>query len=152
MTYSGMMTATTGSILVLMKKNSASLVFFTGRSESANAAGMPSSRTMIVDIVVTNSEFSSAVPTPASKTALNWSSVGVKKNVGGLVAASLSCLNAVSTIQATGKKNPMAMIQVKAVSRLPPRLRRFLMSLMSVCACAGVLFTAVDIRLPPLFR
>ncbi len=30
----------------------------------------------------------------------------MKNNVGGLVAASLSCLNAVSTIQNTGKKNP----------------------------------------------
>jgi hypothetical protein len=30
----------------------------------------------------------------------------VKNNVGGLVAAALSCLNDVRTIQNTGKKNP----------------------------------------------
>jgi hypothetical protein len=84
-TYSGMIAATTGSILVLIKKNNASCVLRTGRSDSANAAGIPSARTTIVETVVANSEFSSAVPTPWLKTALNSSSVGTKKNFGVVV-------------------------------------------------------------------
>ena len=55
-----MIAATTGSILVLMKKNSASWVLRTGCSDSANAAGMPSASTRTVDTTVANSEFSSA--------------------------------------------------------------------------------------------
>ena len=54
-----------------MKKNSASCVLRTGRSDSANAAGMPSSNTSSVDIPVANNEFSIAGPMPWSKTALN---------------------------------------------------------------------------------
>ena len=105
-TYSGRIAATTGSILVLMKKNRASEVLRTGRSDSANAAGTPRSSTRIVDIAVANTEFSIAGPMPWSKTAEYWSSVGAKNSFGGLVAASLSCLNDVSTIQNTGKKKP----------------------------------------------
>src|SRR6476620_8431139 len=92
-TYSGRIAATTGSILVLMKKNSASEVLRTGRNDRAKAAGTPSSSTRIVDIAVANTEFSIAGPMPWSKTAEYWSRVGVKNSVGGLVAASLSCLN-----------------------------------------------------------
>ena len=69
-TYSGRIAATTGSILVLMKKNSASDVLRTGRSDSANAAGTPSSSTRIVDMPVANIEFSIAGPMPWSKTAV----------------------------------------------------------------------------------
>src|SRR6476646_1697768 len=118
MTYSGRIAATTGSILVLMKKNNASEVLRTGRRDSANAAGTPSSNTKIVDMAVANTEFSMAGPMPWSNTAANWSSVGVKKNFGGLVAASLSCLNAVSTIQSTGKKKPMPTSQATMPQRL----------------------------------
>lgn len=75
-TYSGMIAATIGSIFVLMKKNRASFVLRTGRSDSANAAGTPSTSTRIVDMAVANAEFSSAVPMPLSRTALNWSRVG----------------------------------------------------------------------------
>lgn len=82
-TYSGMIAATMGSIFVLMKKNSTSLVFFTGRSDSAKAAGTPSSRTSTVETIVAKAELSRAVPTPVSNTARNWSRVGVKKNFGG---------------------------------------------------------------------
>src|SRR6185312_7422228 len=106
-TYSGRIAATTGSILVLMKKNNASEVLRTGRSDSANAAGTPSSNTRRVDMAVANTEFNMAGPMPWAKTAEYWSNVGGKKNVGGLVAASLSCLNDVRTIQSTGKKKPM---------------------------------------------
>ena len=70
-TYSGRIAATIGSILVLMKKNSASCVLRTGRSDSANAAGMPSSSTRIVDMPVAKREFSMAGPMPWSNTALN---------------------------------------------------------------------------------
>ena len=80
-----MIAATTGSILVLMKKNNASWVLRTGRSDSANAAGVPSASTRMVDTTVANSEFSSPVPTPWSNTALNSSSVGTKKNFGVVV-------------------------------------------------------------------
>ena len=69
MTYSGRIAATTGNILVLMKKNNASDVLRTGRSDSANAAGTPSSSTRIVDMPVANTEFSMAGPIPWSNTA-----------------------------------------------------------------------------------
>ena len=52
-----MIAATIGSILVLMKKNSTSRVFFTGRSDSANAHGVASSSTKNVDTIVANAEF-----------------------------------------------------------------------------------------------
>ena len=52
-----MIAATIGSILVLMKKNSTSRVFFTGRSDSANAHGVASSSTKIVDTIVAKAEF-----------------------------------------------------------------------------------------------
>src|SRR5262249_49615946 len=84
-TYSGMIAATMGSILVLMKKNNASWVLRTGRSDNANAAGTPNSSTTIVDTVVANSELSSAVPTPWSNTALNSSRVGTKMIFGVVV-------------------------------------------------------------------
>src|SRR6185312_4103612 len=105
-TYSGRIAATIGSIFVLMKKNSPSCVLRTGRSDSANAAGVPSASTRTVEMTVAKMEFSIAGPMPCSNTALYWSSVGVKNSFGGLVAASLSCLKDVSTIQNTGKKNP----------------------------------------------
>src|SRR4051794_28198812 len=63
-TYSGRIAATTGSIFVLMKKNNASDVFRTGRSDSANAAGTPRSSTRIVDTAVANTEFNIAGPMP----------------------------------------------------------------------------------------
>jgi hypothetical protein len=68
-TYSGRIAATTGSIFVLMKKNSASDVLRTGRSDNANAAGTPRSSTRMVDMPVANTEFSIAGPIPWSKTA-----------------------------------------------------------------------------------
>ena len=155
-TYSGMIAATIGSILVLMKKNSASLVLRTGRSDSANAAGTPRSSTRIVDTIVANKEFNRGVAIPASKTSRNCCSVGSKKKVGGFVAASLSCLNDVSTIQSTGKKNPIARIQVTAVSAACRGRRRRRISvpdLSSVLpADAWSERMSVLIRPAPLFR
>ncbi len=110
-TYRGMIAATIGSIFVLMKKNSASWVLRTGRSDNAKAAGTPSRSTNTVETMVANAELSSAVLAPVSKTDRNWSRVGVKKNFGGSEYASDSCLKAVSTIQNTGKKNPIPAIQ-----------------------------------------
>ena len=57
MMYSGMIAATIGSIFVERKKPSAFDVFFTGASDSAYAAGMPSSSTSSVESTVTNAEF-----------------------------------------------------------------------------------------------
>ncbi|SLA09647.1 Uncharacterised protein [Mycobacteroides abscessus subsp. abscessus] len=152
-TYSGMIAATMGSIFVLMKKNRASLVLRTGRSDSAKAAGTPRSNTRIVETTVAHNEFSSGVPIPASNTLRNCCRVGVKKKVGGLVAASLSCLNAVNTIHNTGKKNPMASIQVIAVSTPPRGSRRRRMVGVSVEGDVDVVGVAVAvIRLPPRFR
>ena len=79
------MAATTGSILVEMKKNRTSWVFSTGRSDTANAAGVPRTSTRIVEIAVAPSEFARYGPMPASNTARNCSSVGVKNRVGGSV-------------------------------------------------------------------
>ena len=56
-----------------------------------------------------------------------WSSVGVKKKVGGFEAAWLSCLKLVSTIHATGAKKISPAAQASTVSRWPvavPRERR----------------------------
>ena len=46
-----------------------------------------------------------------------WSSVGVKKKVGGFEAAWLSCLKLVSTIHATGAKKISPAAQARMVSR-----------------------------------
>jgi hypothetical protein len=50
------MAATTGSIFVEMKKNRTSDVLRTGRSDSANAAGTPSSSTNTVESTVAATE------------------------------------------------------------------------------------------------
>src|SRR5690606_6747478 len=113
------MTATTGSILVEMKKNSTSLTFSTGRIDSAYAAGTPSSSTSSVDTPVAMAELATYVPLPPSITARNWSSVGAKNHVGGSDPGWFSCLNAVAAIQATGKKNDRASSQVSVVSTPP---------------------------------
>src|SRR6478735_2630838 len=56
-TYSGRIAATIGSIFVLMKKNNASEVLRTGRSDNANAAGVPRSSTRSVETPVAHTEF-----------------------------------------------------------------------------------------------
>src|SRR5690606_12982628 len=57
MTYSGMIAATIGSIFVDRKNPSALDVCLIGASESAYAAGTPSSSTSSVETTVTNAEF-----------------------------------------------------------------------------------------------
>src|SRR5882757_1960380 len=105
-----MIAATTGSILVL-KKNSTTRVLRTGRSESANAHGVASSRTRIVDTMVANAEFATYGQMPLENTALYSDRVGEKNRCGVLVYASDSVLKDVSTIHRTGKKNTMPTIQ-----------------------------------------
>src|SRR5277367_4086220 len=106
-----MIAATTGSILVLMKKNSTSRVLRTGRSDSANAHGTASSRTRIVDTMVANAEFATYGQMPLSNTALYCDRVGVKNRCGVLVYAWTSDLKDMSTIHKTGKKNTMPTTQ-----------------------------------------
>src|SRR5580692_7309254 len=120
-----MIAATTGSILVLMKKNSTSRVLRTGRSESANAHGVASSRTRIVDTMVANAEFATYGQMPLSNTALYCERVGEKNRCGVLVYAWTSVLKDVITIHRTGKKNTMPTIQPTTPrGRLLPRFFR----------------------------
>src|ERR1700712_15834 len=92
-----------GSILVEMKKNSASLHLATGRNDNAYAAGVASRTTRIVEKMLAISEFSRNGVMLLSKTLAKCSKVGVKNQTGGLVVTSLACLRLVSTIQMTGK-------------------------------------------------
>ncbi len=80
-----MIAATTGSIFVLMKKNSTSRVLRTGRSDSANAQGVASSSTRIVDTTVANAEFATYGQMPLENTVRYWDSVGEKTMCGVLV-------------------------------------------------------------------
>src|SRR5580704_9811324 len=81
----GMIAATTGSIFVLMKKNSTSRVLRTGRSDSANAQGVASSRTRTVETTVANAEFATYGQRPLENTARYWDSVGENTMCGVLV-------------------------------------------------------------------
>src|SRR5690349_22303244 len=101
--YTGSSAATAGIILVEMKKNSASVHFATGRSDSAYAAGVASTTTSSVEKMLAISEFNRNGVMLRSNTCAYWSKVGVKNQAGGLLAASCSCLKLVSTIQITGK-------------------------------------------------
>src|SRR3954466_756607 len=116
------MAPTTGNMRVDRKKNRTSCHFSTGRTDSAYAAGRPSRMTSAVEAIVTQNELSRAELSPPLRTASNWSSVGEKTNLGGDVKASRSCLNAVSTIQSTGKNIPSATIHPSA-ERTPPTRR-----------------------------
>src|SRR3954467_15644072 len=99
----GSSAATAGIILVLMKKNSASVHFATGRNERAYAAGVASATTNRVEKTLAISEFSRNGMMLRSNTCSYCARVGVKVQAGGLLAASCSCLKLVSTIQITGK-------------------------------------------------
>src|SRR5215471_11723217 len=101
----GMIAATIGSILVLMKKNSTSRVFFTARSDSANAQGVASSSTNNVDTIVANAEFARYGQMPLANTVLYCSRVGENTMCGVVVYACASVLKEVITIHRTGKKN-----------------------------------------------
>ena len=62
----------------------------------------------------------------------------MKNSFGGLVAASLSCLNAVSTIQNTGKKNPSPTSQATTPHGLNLRLFFFDDGGRHACGCRDV--------------
>src|SRR6201982_1208399 len=87
-----------------MKKKRPARQCGTGGTDSAYAAGTPSSNTRSVETVVAISECVTNGPQP-EKTRRNWASVGEKMNLGGQVWAADSGLNAVSTIHSTGRKN-----------------------------------------------
>src|SRR4051794_29124540 len=107
-----------------MKKNSASVHFRTGRMDSAYAAGVASSTTRIVETMLAVSELSRyGVMLPAN-TSLYCVKVGLKIQVGGLLAATVSCLNPVSTIQITGKTNSRPTAQASTVHAAVLRTRR----------------------------
>src|ERR1700744_5818668 len=122
-----MIAATTGSILVLMKKNSTSRVFLTGRSDSANAHGVASSRTRMVETIVAKAELATYGHRPLLKTALYWGNVGEKTMVGVVGYAPASVLNEVIPIHSTGKKNTIPTTQptMPQVRLLLRRLARF---------------------------
>src|SRR5579859_6545975 len=81
MTYSGPIAATTGNILVEMKKNSESRHLPTGWMDSAYAAGSASTSTTMVEPTVAIAECSMYGPIPL-KTSRNWLRVGLKVNFG----------------------------------------------------------------------
>src|ERR1700745_1922042 len=122
-TYSGPITATIGSILVEMKKNRPSRQRGTGCTDSAYAAGTPSSSTRTVETVVAISEWVPHGPQPEN-TSRNSDSVGLKTNLGGQVWAADSGLNAVSTIHSTGRKNAIPTTQARTPPPTCPDIRR----------------------------
>src|ERR1700749_1479406 len=122
-TYRGPIAATIGSILVEMKKNRPSRQRGTGCTDSAYAAGTPSSRTRTVETVVAISEWITYGPQPEN-TSRNCARVGEKTNLGGQVWAADSGLNAVSTIHSTGRKNAMPTTQARTPQPTCPVIRR----------------------------
>ena len=72
----------------------------------------------------------------------------MKNSFGGLVAASLSCLNDVSTIQNTGKKNPRPTSHATTPHGLNLRLFFFDATAVSVVA---VVFSTVVVMSGRLF-
>src|ERR1043165_3857409 len=101
--------ATTGSILVDRKKNRTSVHFFTGRTDSAYAAGSASSSTSSVDATDATAELTRAGqglgPAPVTKKSRATARVRAAPKEGGLVAGSASEWKDVRAIQAMGRKN-----------------------------------------------
>src|SRR6266852_1473581 len=87
-----------------MKKNSMSWVLLTGRMASAYAAGRPRTRTRNVETRLAIAELMKNGGKSPDSTSWNSARVGVKKIVGGELAACGSVLKATSHIQRTGKK------------------------------------------------
>src|ERR1700749_470606 len=148
-----MIAATTGSILVLMKKNSTSRVFFTGRSDSANAQGVARASTRIVETMVANAELATYGHSPLENTALYCDRVGEKMMCGVLVYAPASVLNEVSTIHSTGKKNTIPTTQptIPQVRLLLRRLARFPVYLAgSAVRVAGTAEISALVIMPPV--
>src|ERR1700730_14971323 len=122
-TYSGPIAATIGSILVEMKKNRPSRHRGTGCTDRAYAAGTPSTSTRTVETVVAISEWVTYGPQPEN-TSRNCASVGLKTNLGGQVWAPDSGLNAVITINSTGRKNETPTTHAKPPQPTCPDIRR----------------------------
>src|ERR1700749_1285803 len=122
-TYRGPIAATIGSILVEMKKNRPSRQRGTGCTDSAYAAGTPSSSTRTVETVVAISEWVTYGPQPEN-TNRNSDSVGLKTNLGGQVWAADSGLNAVIPIHSTGRKNAMPTTHARTPQPTCPDIRR----------------------------
>src|ERR1700727_95195 len=120
-TYSGPIAATTGSILVEMKKNSESRHPATGRIDSAYAAGSASTITRMVEPTVATAECSMNGPKPL-KTSRNSLSVGLKVNLGGQVSEADSGLNAVTTIDRIGMKKAIPPTQPSTVQPACPEI------------------------------
>src|ERR1700745_4082897 len=106
-----------------MKKNRPSRQCGTGCTDSAYAAGTPSSSTRSVETVVAISECVTNGPQP-EKTRRNWPSGGEKMNLGGQVWAADSGLNAVSTIHSTGRKNAIPTTHARTPQPTCPDIRR----------------------------
>src|SRR4029077_10481472 len=102
--YRGTRLAANGRKRVEMKKNSASFVLCTGLMASAYAAGRPSTRTRNVDPMLANAELMKYGGKSPESTSWNEDSVGMKKSVGGELAACGSVLRPSIHIHRTGKK------------------------------------------------
>src|SRR5260370_2428931 len=87
-----------------MKKKSTSCVRFTGLIASAYAAGSPRSNTSNVDPMLATAELMKKGGKSPDSTSWNSVSVGMKKIVGGELAACGSVLRLSSHIHRTGKK------------------------------------------------
>src|SRR4051794_20257765 len=101
--------ATTGSIFVDRKKNRTSVHFFTGRIDSAYAAGRARTRTKRVEASEATVELISAgqglAPPPPPENSREPARGGAAPKEGGLVAASVSEWKDVRAIHAIGRKN-----------------------------------------------
>src|ERR671910_441279 len=95
MMYSGRIEATAGSIRVDMKKNSPSRHLGMRAIDRAYAAGVARMITRMVDTMDAVAELMKYGAKSRSRIARYWSSVGVKKNVGGSVEARASRLKPV---------------------------------------------------------
>src|SRR5713226_6787000 len=88
-----------------MKKKSTSRVRFTGLIASAYAAGSPRTKTKNVEPMLAIAELMKKGGKSPDRTSWNSARVGVKKMVGGELAACGSVLKLSSHIHRTGKKN-----------------------------------------------
>src|SRR5579859_2552583 len=85
------------------KKSILSADFFRIWKTIAYAAGIPSISARAVEISEATALLNRYAKKPPLNASANWLSVGTKKSVGGIAMAETSVLNAVITIQRTGK-------------------------------------------------
>jgi hypothetical protein len=139
--------------LVERKKNITSVHFSTFLIDSAYAAGTASSSTSTVDSTLAVSEFSSGghglVPVEAPKNSRYPCRVKGANRDGGLVAASASLWNEVSSIHRIGSTKMMPMTQASRPRKMPPRGLRSARGLPVPARTAGrVSVTELIVRLP----